>query len=146
METTQEQINSIALKVVELKQERHKYAQQKINLQSQLAHVKKRFSEVKQGSKEFDQAKRDKAGLKILFQDNESKLSEINQQIKKYNVMHDQAMKMFGGEKRTKGVREELHQLIKKYRSFSKDKTRIASLRVMSNEIADELEEVLINT
>jgi len=128
MEISQKTIDDLEWKILELKAQRKNQVDNKLRVQAKLSTA----------------TEEEKPELKLEAGKVEKKISDLNQTIKKMNVMHTEALRMLGSDtKRSKSVESQLYILIKKYRSFAKDRTRISSLRVMANEISDELENIV---
>jgi hypothetical protein len=130
-----------------LRSDKNDLVKRKIDIQNSLSFNRTHYKGVHQESKkrrELDESERE---LKRTLNDIEDQIKKLNIEIEaknklktecEFHIKHNRPM-----DADTQKMHQHLLQLKKKYTEFAKDRTRIASLRVMANEIITDIDGIL---
>ncbi len=135
--------------ILGIKESKNKLVAQKMNIQNSLSLLKNKYQEVNYESIEFKKIKSSRQQLKNSINEIELKIKSKNDELIFKNKLKAE-IEFHLKNNPNKSENEELDKLnIKiqelkaKYKNFAKDRTRIASLRIMASEFIGELEELL---
>lgn len=135
--------------ILEIKKKKNALVSSKMNFENLLSKLKANYSKATYKSREFKELKIDEQKLKDELAGIEMQIKGLNEELiyknklkleVEYHIKHNK--KLEGGEDLTKVINKILLLKIK-YSDFTKDRTRIASLRVMASEFIDDLEKLL---
>jgi len=135
--------------IISLKKEKNNVVEIKTRLESNLRELSDKYSDVIFNSKEFLEIKKLRKNLKTNVTGIEARIRKINNEIAEKNKLKLEVEFYLNNNRSLEGkedlekVKQRMEELIKKYKEFAKDRTRISSLRVMASEISDELTKVL---
>jgi hypothetical protein len=146
---TKEDLLTIEKLLIEIKQKKGIKVNAKIKMQEQLTTLKSEYDGVKYKGIEFFtiKAKRIKVKEKLITID--LKIRELNIELSfkntlkleiEYYLKHNRSLE---GKEDLKKIEGKLRELKKKYKDFAKDRTRIASLRIMASELTEEIDKIL---
>lgn len=146
---TKQDLFMIEGRILEIKARRDSLIKRKIIIQNALSENKNRYKDVSYQGKEFKKIKDNRQGLKDSFNKIELELKGIKEELNFKNKLRQEVEFHLAHNKSLEG-KEDLEKIIGKvralklkYSNFTKDRTRIASLRVMASEFIDELESLL---
>lgn len=135
--------------ILDIKSKRNNVINRKINLQNSLSILQAKYKDLTHNSEAFKKNKDDRQRLKNICNELEIKIKSFNEEINAKNKLKNEVEYHLKHNKNLDG-REDLDKLImritlltQKYGNFAKDRTRIASLRVMASEVKEELENLL---
>jgi len=135
--------------ILEIKSRRTGLIKRKMDLQLSLGTIKEKYKDVDFNSKEFKGIKSTRQKLKECFNQIELELKGVNEELDFKNKLRQEIEFHLAHNKSLEG-KEDLDKITRKilalkvkYSNFTKDRTRIASLRVMASEIFDELDNLL---
>ena len=146
---TKENLLMLEGMILEIKKKKNDLVASKVSFENILSKLKANYSTTTYKSKEFKELKIDEQKIKDELSSIEMKIKSINEELGyknklklevEYHIKHNK--KLEGGEDLKKIV-EKILSLKIKYSDFTKDRTRIASLRVMASEFIDDLEKLL---
>lgn len=136
--------------ILDIKTKKSKLIERKIIIQNSLSDWKEKYKDVELNSKEYHNIKFNRHKLKEQFTKLEIELKLINDELNFKNKLKNEIVFHLANNKSPLDAKEDLDKLqakIKllkiKYSDFTKDRTRVASLRVMASEFMDELEKLL---
>lgn len=135
--------------ILDIKAKRNVLINRKIIIQNSLSNLKNNYKDVDFEGKKFKEIKNKRQNLKIVFNEVELKLKKLNDELILKNKLkleiefHLKNNKKLEGSEDLERVSKKILELKVKYSNFSKDRTRISSLRVMACEFIDELENLL---
>lgn len=137
----------IEQKILDLKIEKNKLVKRKMELESSLIHCQNQYKAVTFRSPEFQEIKERRNILKNQLTGVELEIKRINADITEKNRTRLEVDYFINQNKSSSDVDSEklitkLNTLKAKYKDFTKDRTRIASLRIMASEFIDELEKL----
>lgn len=132
--------------LLNLKNKKNELVTRKINIQNSLSSCHDKYKNTDFNGREFLKIKEQRVKLKSIFNEIELELRKVNEEIN-FKRKLQLEIQFFLKNNNTLETSEDLNKLdikikdlIKKYKSFAKDRTRISSLRVMASEIVEELE------
>jgi len=135
--------------ILEIKNKKNTLIQRKVNLQIALSKARNEYKDVDFNSKEFKRIKNTRQNLKDCFNKIELEIKTLNEELDYKNKLRQEIEFHLAHNKSLEG-KEDLEKITKKilalkvkYSNFTKDRTRIASLRVMASEVLEELENLL---
>lgn len=135
--------------ILTLRSKKNKLIERKIIIQDNLSKLKEKYQEVDLKSKEFYEIKNKRQEFKEIFNEIEIEIKSINDELNYKNKLkleiefHLKHNKQLEGKEDLDKITTKIKALKVKYANFAKDRTRIASLRIMASEIIDELDNIL---
>jgi len=135
--------------ILEIKNKKNTLIQRKVNLQIALSKARNEYKDVDFNSKDFKRIKNNRQNLKECFNIIELEIKSLNEELAYKNKLrgeiefHLAHNKSLEGKEDLEKITKKIHALKVKYSNFTKDRTRIASLRVMASEVLEELENLL---
>ena len=135
--------------ILDIKAKRSGLIKRKMDLQLSLGTLKEKYKDVDFNSKEFKGIKSTRQKLKECFNQIELELKGVNDELDYKNKLRQEIEfhlahnKSLEGKEDLDKLKSKIHALKVKYTNFAKDRTRIASLRVMASEVLEELENLL---
>jgi len=135
--------------ILEIKNKKNTLIQRKVNLQIALSKARNEYKDVDFNSKDFKRIKNNRQNLKECFNIIELEIKSLNEELAYKNKLrgeiefHLAHNKSLEGKEDLDKITKRIHALKVKYSNFTKDRTRIASLRVMASEVLEELENLL---
>lgn len=146
---TKQDLFMIEGRILEIKTRRDSLIKRKLIIQNSLSETKNMYKDVSFQSKEFHKVKNNRQGLKECLGKIELELSQIKEELSFKTKLRQEVEFHLAHNKSLEG-REDLDKVVAKikllktkYSSFTKDRTRIASLRVMASEFMEELDQLL---
>jgi hypothetical protein len=143
---TKKDLLTIESLILDIKQSKNKLVAQKMNIQNSLSLLQNKYKDTQFNSKEFKKVKESRSKLKQTFNEIELKIKAKNDELIFKNKLK-QEIEYHLKNNVSDSENETLNKLISKiqnlkikYKEFAKDRTRIASLRIMANEFIQELE------
>ncbi|WP_256013180.1 hypothetical protein [Desertivirga xinjiangensis] len=146
---TKKDLFTIEELILELKSKKQKLIDRKISLQTSLGELSELYKSVEFKSEGFNKVKSDRSKLKNALHDIEIQIREINEELTFKNKLklevefHLKNHKSPEDQDYSERVHKKIQILKRKYSDFSKDRTRISSLRVMASEFISDLEGLL---
>ncbi len=138
---SEEKIN-IERSVLLLKSKKNTLVTRKIKLQEELGNLRdKRDYEI--CSNELNTIYIDRKVLKNELHNLEIEIKDINLSIKKKNILANEVTIIENASVKQHPIVNEIESLRSKYREFSKDYTRINSMRIMATEFEQSLEKII---
>lgn len=133
--------HDIQQSILELQGKRSKLGLRKQQIQSELNKIREMFKYVQQGHETFNDLVDKKKGLIDEANSIELELADLKNQVKRRQALKDEVTPI----KQPKLImlEAELTALRDRYLNFAGDKTRIASMRAMSAEFAEELTKLI---
>jgi len=135
--------------ILEIKAKKNALIKRKIDIQTALSQFRNEYKDVDYYSEKFKKIKNTRQNLKDVFNKIELEIKSLNEELNFKNKLR-QEIEFHLAHNRTLDGKEDLDKLTAKirilklkYSNFTKDRTRIASLRVMASEIFDELDNLL---
>jgi len=135
--------------ILEIKSKKSALIKRKIDIQNALGQFKNEYKDVDFNSKDFKRIKNSRQNLKDCFNKIELEIKTLNEELEYKNRLRQEIEFHLAHNKSLEG-KEDLEKITKKilalkvkYSNFTKDRTRIASLRVMASEVLEELENLL---
>ena len=135
--------------ILDIKQKKSGFINSKIRLQNSLSQLKAKYKDVDQNSSEFKKIKNTRDNIKNHLNGLELKIKGLNDEIAYKNKLrleiefHIKHHKQLESKEDVDKINIKINALKIKYNDFAKDKTRIASLRIMACEFVDELNELI---
>ena len=135
--------------ILDIKSKKSALIKRKIDIQNALSYHKNEYKHVEYNSTGFMRIKNARQNLKDCFNKIELELKELNDELNfksrlrgeiEFHLAHNKSLE---GKEDLDKLISKIHFLKVKYSNFTKDRTRIASLRVMASEIFDELDNLL---
>ncbi len=146
---TKKDLFNIDERILEIKSKRNSLISSKINIQNSLSRLKENYKEVEYMGRQFKETKELRQHLKDEFNKIELELKSLNQEIIFKNKLRLEVEFYLKNNVNSNG-NEDLVKIINKlsllkvkYSEFAKDKTRVASLRIMASEFRDEIEKLI---
>lgn len=134
-------------KLHQLKSDKQKLINSKLIIEGSLSIMQSKYSKVEYNSPEFYKIKNERQRLKQEATNIEIQIRRINDEVAYKTKLKQEVEFHLKGKKYVEihdsGVVKQLVSLKEKYTSFSKDRTRVSSMRVMASEIRDEIEKIL---
>lgn len=135
--------------ILEIKAKKNTLVNRKMSLQNSLSELKNKYKDADFESKDFKRIKNTRQNVKEHLNRLEIKIKALNDELIFKNKLRLEVEFHLKHNKRLEG-REDLDKITNKilvlkikYSDFTKDRTRIASLRIMASEFIDELEKLL---
>lgn len=135
--------------ILDIKSKKNTLIGRKISLQNSLSELKNKYKDVVFGSNDFKRIKNTRQNVKDHLNRIELQIKALNDELKFKNKVKLEVEFHLNNNKRLEG-KEDLDKITAriislkiKYADFTKDRTRIASLRIMASEFIDELEKLL---
>jgi len=143
---TKKDLLTIETLILEIKQSKNKLVAQKMNIQNSLSLLQNKYKDIPFNSKEFKKVKESRSKLKQTFNEIELKIKAKNDELifknkLKQEIEYHLKHNVSDSENEVLNkLNSKIQKLKIKYKEFAKDRTRIASLRIMANEFIQELE------
>ena len=135
--------------ILDIKAKKQALIKKKLYLQNALSQLKDGYKDVDYNSKKFKEIKSNRQMIKESFNQLELEIKGVNDELNFKNKLRQEIEFHLANNKTLEG-KEDLDKLTAKirilklkYSNFTKDRTRIASLRVMASEIYDEIDNLL---
>lgn len=135
--------------ILSIKAKKNVLINRKISLQNSLSQLREKYTDVDFKSKDFHRIKNTRQNVKEHLNGIELKIKALNDELIFKNKLRLEIEFHIKHNKRLEG-KEDLDRIINKilllktkYSDFTKDRTRIASLRIMASEFIDELENLI---
>lgn len=134
--------------VLEIKAKKNGLVNRKMSLQNSLSHTKAEMRKAAFKSARYKELQGTYDNINREFNDIELEIKKVNEELSAKNKMrleveHHVRNSPFSANELNIKVHNKLNGLKQKYTEFAKDRTRVASLRVMANEFIVELEGVM---
>ena len=135
--------------ILEIKAKRSTLIKRKLDIQNALSYHKNEYKDVGYNSAGFMKIKNSRQKLKECFNKIELELKGLKDELDfksrlrgeiEFHLAHNKSLE---GKEDLDKLTAKIRILKLKYSNFTKDRTRIASLRVMASEIYDELDNLL---
>ncbi len=133
-------------KLIDLKNQKRALISDKTSAERTLAVLKGKYNECEYNSEEFKKIKSDRAAVKADYLQVELKIRKLNEEITYKASLRNEVQFHLSGKKISNIndlATKKLVALKEKYNSFAKDRTRVASMRIMAAEVRDELEKII---
>lgn len=132
--------------ILDIKNKKSKLIGRKISLQNSLSQLRDKYKDVARESKDFYRIKNTRENIKTHLSGIELKILECNEELKFKTKLRLEIEHHLKGVPDTAEVAKtvvKLTALKNKYSDFAKDRTRVASLRVMANEFIEEIDKLI---
>jgi chromosome segregation ATPase len=135
--------------ILRIKSKKDALVKRKINLQNSLSDLKDKYKGVEYKGDKFNEIKNTRDNLKEQFNRIELEIKSLNEELLFKNKLkaeiefHLKHNKQIEGREDLDKIIDKVGKLKVKYSNFTKDRTRIASLRIMASEFIGELESLL---
>lgn len=135
--------------LLDIKSKKNAFINRKISLQNSLSQLKDKYKNVPFEGKEFKRIKNTRQNVKEHLHGIELKIKTLNDELIYKNKLrleiefHLKHNRRLEGKEDLDRITSKILSLKVKYSDFTKDRTRIASLRIMASEFIDELEKLL---
>jgi hypothetical protein len=144
---THKDLLNLDQKILELKSDKQKLIKSKLIIEGSLSIMQSKYRKIEFNSPEFFQIKEGRQKLKLEASNVELQIRKINEEILYKSKLKQEVEFHLKGKKYSEisssNLVKQLISLKEKYNSFSKDKTRVSSMRIMASEIRDEIEKIL---
>lgn len=144
---TKKDLLNLDSKILDLKLKKQEFVKSKLNAQNSLIIMQSKYQGVQYNSPEFNHIKEDRKKLKIELQKIELEIKGINDELKYKNKLKNEVVYHLKNSKTLEADTDKTYkmliQLKEKYNSFSKDRTRVSSMRIMASEFKDEIEKII---
>lgn len=134
-------------KLIQLKADKRKLIDQKVSAERTLSVLQAQYLGLAYNSPEFLETKSKRNAVKQEYFKIEHEIRKINEEIAYKSGLRNEVQFHLGGKKCDILINDKaIARLIgmqEKYNAFSKDRTRISSLRVMAAEVRDELDKII---
>ena len=140
---TRKDLLNLDQKIIELKGKKKKTVERKRSIESSLTRLQDQYKDVEYRGERFYEIKSKRSVLKEQASKVELEIININEEIKYKRSLRNEVefhIKTKGQESK---MMLELDKLKRKYSDFAKDKTRVASMRLMASEFRDEIEKLI---
>jgi len=131
--------------ILELKNKKTKLITEKTNNELTLGELRSEREKINPKSERGIEITNERAKLKHKAAKIEIQIKEINQEVKNKRMLLLEVNNFLKANKQTDKSLDKLTRLKDKYREFSADNTRVASMRIMASKFADELESIINN-
>lgn len=137
--------------ILEIKTKKNKLIDRKVILQNSLSELRNKYKDVDLGSDDYLKIKDKRQKIKESLNSLEIKIKSLNNELNFKNKLklevdfHLKHNKKLEGKEDLDKITNRIITLKTKYSDFTKDRTRIASLRIMASEFIDELENLFKN-
>lgn len=145
---THRDLYNIESLILDIKTKKNKLVKTKIGLQNRLSNLRAMYENVEYKSDDFYKIKDTRKEVKLSVANIELEIKNINEELNLKNRLKNEIIH-FLKEKSKPETSDDINKLLdrldilkKKYKEFAKDRTRIASLRIMASEFVDELEKL----
>lgn len=135
--------------ILDVKSKKDKLIKTKIGIQNSLSETKDKYKDVEFEGAEFYKIKETRFNLKKAVGSVEIKIKTLNEELIFKNKLRNEIIFHLKHNKSLEG-KEDLDKIInsllylkKKYSEFTKDRTRISSLRIMASEFEGEIDKIL---
>lgn len=146
---TQKDLVLIDTLILDIKAKKNVLINRKMSLQNSLSQLRDKYKDVDLNSKDFHRIKNTRQNVKNHLNGIELKIKSLNDELIFKNKLRLEIEFYLKHNKRLEG-KESLDKIVnkvlllkQKYSDFTKDRTRIASLRIMASEFIDELETLI---
>lgn len=145
---TRKDLLNIEELILSIKARKNILVQRKISLQNSLSQLHERYKDVKYKSRDFDRIKTTRRNVKNHLHGIELKIKSLNEELIFKNKLrleiefHIKHKKQLESKEDVDRLMTKITALKVKYNDFTKDKTRIASLRIMAAEFVDDLNDL----
>lgn len=135
--------------ILDIKSKKNALVNRKMSLQNSLTQLRDKYRDVAFESKDFNRVKNTRLNVKNHLNGIELKIKALNDELMFKNKLrleiefHIKHNKSIETKEDIEKILRKLNILKTKYNNFSKDRTRIASLRVMACEFIDELNDLI---
>lgn len=145
---TYEDLKNIDTKLIEIKQKKNKLVARKMKLQDSLSKYSEKYKAIDFNSSEFKSNKITRQSLKEQMSLVELDIKSFNEELAFKNKLRLEVVHFLKHSPKAKSddverMTKQLVGLKNKYQDFTKDRTRIASLRIMASEFISELEKIM---
>lgn len=131
--------------ILTIKQKKNELINRKISLQNSLSKLKEKYSDVDFKSSDFNRIKNTRQNVKDHLNGIELKIKNLNEELIFKNKLRLEVEFFLKNNKKIENkedldkINHKILALKTKYTDFTKDRTRIASLRIMAAEFIEEL-------
>lgn len=144
---TKKDLFTIESLILDIKAKKSKLVNRKIKLQNSLSHTSAEMRKVALKSKRWKELKTAYENINHEFNSVELEIKSINDELGyknklKLEVEHHVKSRVAPGEDAAK-ILDKLRVLKQEYTDFAKDRTRVASLRVMANEVITKIDNII---
>ncbi len=146
---TKKDLLTIETLILDIKAKKNAFVNRKISLQNSLTQLKDKYQHVDHNSKDFHRIKNTRSNVKQHLNGIELKIKNLNEELIFKNKLKVE-IEFHLKHNRSIETKEEIERVISKikllktkYNDFSKDRTRISSLRVMAVEFIDDLNDLI---
>lgn len=146
---TKKDLLTIETLILDIKAKKNAFVNRKISLQNSLTQLKDKYQHVDHNSKDFHRIKNTRSNVKQHLNGIELKIKNLNEELIFKNKLKVE-IEFHLKHNRSIETKEEIERVIgkikllkTKYNDFSKDRTRISSLRVMAVEFIDDLNDLI---
>lgn len=142
---TKKDLLTIDALIIDIKSKKTVLINRKISLQNSLSVLREKYKDVSFQSKDFKRIGTTRQNIKDHLNGIELKIQSLNQELKYKTKLraevdfHVRHIKTAEADK----IINKINALKSKYSDFTKDRTRIASLRIMASEFISELENLI---
>lgn len=147
---TKKDLLSIESLILDIKKKKSLYVANKMRYENTLSELKSKYKDVDFNDSNFKRIKSTRQNIKNYLSEIELKLREVNNELAYKNKLKLEVEFYIRNHKTEKDHSDDLKKTIDlisklkmKYNEFSKDRTRISSLRVMACEFIDDLNELI---
>lgn len=133
-------------KIIELKGKKRELITAKVSAERTLSVLQGKYNGLVYNSEEFLKIKADRNAVKKDYLQVELEIRKINEEIAYKANLRNEVQFHLSGKKVSLITDKAVKQIIvlkEKYNSFAKDRTRVASMRIMAAEVRDELEKII---
>jgi hypothetical protein len=146
---TKKDLLTIETLILDIKAKKNVLVNRKISLQNSLSQLRDKYKDVEHNSRDFHRVKNTRSNVKEHLNSLELKIKNLNEELIFKNKLKLE-IEFHLKHNRSIETKEEIERVISKikllkgkYTDFSKDRTRIASLRVMACEFIDDLNDLI---
>lgn len=147
---TKKDLLTIEALIIGIKQKKSIEVGQKMRYENTLANLKDKYNDVDLNSPDFKRIKNTRNNVKIFLHEIELKIKALNIELTQKNIIKLEVEHHLRNNKTPQEQNEATQKIITqakklklKYTEFTKDRTRISSLRVMAAEFIDDLNELI---
>lgn len=146
---TKKDLLNLDERILSIKAERNKLINRKINIQNSLSRLRGEYESCEYMDKQFKTVKELRQHLKHELNTIELEMKTLSNEIVYKNKLRlevDAHLRNTGEANSEQAIKIilQLNLLKVKYSDFAKDKTRVASLRIMASEFRDEIEKLIL--
>lgn len=148
---TKKDLLLIEQRILDLKLEKAKMVNIKTSLQNKLSYLKSQYANVAFNSSNFKKIKADRQDVKNQINNIEIKIKTLNDELNFKTKLKNEIIFYISNNKVLEG-KEDIERIVQKatllknkYIAFTKDRTRISSLRIMASEFVSEIDDLIKN-